>query len=230
MSIKAVIFDLDGTLVERSLNDSEAFHKILEQKGLQLPVGEVKRAYCEVTRKWGHTFLDQRGKISRLEYHRLWCFHLLKVLGIEDHNEDIVREVTDGWINVSGITARRGAKLMLTDVRCKRLKTGIVSGNYEEEIRTMLEIAGLDEVFFDVVVGTDTIKKRKPDPEVFRYALRELGVKPEETMYVGDDLESDYKAAERVGMKPFLIVKSEDGAPENVRKIRNLMSLIDYLD
>jgi putative hydrolase of the HAD superfamily len=230
MSIKAVLFDLDDTLIERSLSVPETFHKILNRRGIQVPIKEIEQALLEVKKDLEDAFEEQYGKIPLLEFHNTWNFHVLKALEIEDPDGDISREAYEQWINLGGIEVCPDAKSTLTTLRHKGIKTGIISGGYEEEIQKMLEAVGLDESLFDVIVGSNTIKKRKPDPEVFRYALRVLGIEPEEAIFVGDDLERDYKAAKRVGMKPFMIVKTENTTSGNVRKIKSLMSLIDYLD
>ena len=230
MSIKAVLFDLDATLTERSLNDSETFYRILEQKGIEIPVEEVKQAHLKVKRELGDKGEEQRGKIPLLEFYSMWNTRILKVLGVEDSDGKILREIDDRWIDICGMKVYPDTKPALVSLRCKGLKIGIVSGNYEEEIRKMLDTAGLDRTFFDIIVGADTIKRRKPDPEVFRYALRQLEIEPQEAIYVGDDLERDYRSAERVGMNPLLIMRSDIAVQEEVRKIKSLVSLVDYLD
>jgi len=230
MSIKAVLFDLDETLIERVFEDPETFHKILGQKRIQISVGEVEKAFIEVKRELGDTFEKQHGIVSLSEFCNLWIFHILKTLRIEDREGDITREISSRWMDVSSIKIYPDVRPVLTALKAKGLKTGIVSGAYEEEIRRMLEIGGLDEELFDVIVGSDTVKKRKPSPEIFRYALNQLKIKPEEAIYVGNDLERDYKATEGMGMIPFLIVRSENTVLEDLREIRSLMSVMDYLD
>ena len=109
------------------------------------------------------------------------------------------------------------------------MKTAIVSSIYEQEIEKMLDMGGLDRGLFDVIVGADTIQRKKPDPEIFQYALENLGIRPEEALYVGDDLEKDYRAAEIVGMIPLFLARREDDVPGDVRRITSLRSVIEYL-
>lgn len=225
--IKSVLFDLEGTLVERSLTDPEAFHRILERKGLKVSVEEVRKAVHEVKNEIGDAIEEQCGKIPSLEYHNLWNTNILKILRIEDNDKSILKEVNDRWMYICDMTLRCDARSILSILRTKKLKTGIISGIYEEEISKILHIVCLDEALFDIIVGSDTIQKRKPNPEVFIYALKKLGIEPHEAIYVGDNVEKDYKVAERVGMTPLLI--GSEGATE-IRKIENLMSIVDYLD
>ena len=225
--IRSVLFDLEGTLVERSLDDPETFHRILERKGIPISVEEVVHAVHKVKIEIGDAIEEKCGKIPRLEYHSLWNTNILKVLKIEDHDKSILREVNDRWMYICDMNLRSHARSILTTLKTRKIKTGIISGVYEEEIKKILHIVNLDEAIFDIVVGSDTIQKRKPDPEVFFYALKKLGIEPHEALYIGDSVEKDYKVAEKVGMTPFLIGTAE-GTTE-MRKIENLMSLVDYL-
>ena len=85
---------------------------------------------------------------------------------------------------------------------------------------------------FDIIVGADTIKKVKPDPDAFRYALRELKVRPEETLFIGDNIDADYRGAEEVGIKALLIERREVDSKKTrgLRTITNLKEIFRYLE
>lgn len=63
---------------------------------------------------------------------------------------------------------------------------------------------GLDP-YFDLILGSDDIGLKKPDPAFFRYALEQLGIKPEEAIMVGDRLENDIRPAKSLGMKTIWV-------------------------
>ena len=92
----------------------------------------------------------------------------------------------------------------------------------------VLEKANLEKETFDIIVGVDTIKKVKPNPDVFKYAISKLNVKPEETIFVGDNLEADYKGAENAGIHPLLIDRTEKQS--DLRTIRNLKEILSQID
>ena len=98
----------------------------------------------------------------------------------------------------------------------------------EEEIKEICNDVGLTR-FFDVIVGVDTVKVAKPDPHIFYYALGTLGITPGEAVYVGNDVEKDYKGSQKVGMHPLLIVR-ETKMSEPVNYLKNLMELLDFVD
>ncbi len=57
--------------------------------------------------------------------------------------------------------------------------------------------------YFDAIVLSFEAGVTKPDEKIYRIALRNLKVKPEEVLFVGDDFENDVKVPRRVGMKTF---------------------------
>lgn len=95
-----------------------------------------------------------------------------------------------------------------------------------------MERAGLQERMFELILGADSLEAMKPDPEAFRYALKKLGVKPGEALFVRDDVEADYKAAEKAGIKAVLILRTEDSTVEicGLRVITTLKEVLECID
>jgi putative hydrolase of the HAD superfamily len=115
---------------------------------------------------------------------------------------------------------------MLKELRGK-YKLGIVSNfAIPECVFDLLKADGLDG-FFDVVVVSAAINKRKPSPEIFQDALKTLGVSVEEAVFVGDTIDSDIEGAKAVGMRAVYIErrlqKSEKVCPD--RTIKKLSEL-----
>lgn len=226
MSIKAVFFDLGDTLIESSSSAFETFQKILKTQGVYVSVEEVENAFTAAREELGDKFEQLIGRIPSSEFYRMWDSCVLKALRITD-NGDLARIIHEQWSTTIKIMMFPDVKPTLTILKGKGIKTGIISNAYEEEIREICEGVGLDELFFDIIVGSDTAQKAKPDPEIFTYALRKLKITPEEAIFVGNDLEKDYNGAKRAGMNPFLIVRGDAETPEPVTYIRSLRDLID---
>jgi putative hydrolase of the HAD superfamily len=104
------------------------------------------------------------------------------------------------------------------------LKLGLISTAYEEDITAIFERANLEKSFFNIIVGANTIKKEKPHPDVFKYALRKLKVKPEQALFVGDHVDNDYKGAAAVGIHALLIQR-ENRSPDNIPDLNRVNSL-----
>jgi putative hydrolase of the HAD superfamily len=112
------------------------------------------------------------------------------------------------------------------------LKLGLISTAYEEDIDAILERAGIAKGLFDIVVGVNTIKKEKPHPEVFRHALSRLNVEPDETLFVGDHVDIDYKGARAVGIHALLIEREHRSTEEasDLERIISLQEIFKLID
>jgi putative hydrolase of the HAD superfamily len=124
---------------------------------------------------------------------------LLRELGVEDADAfmDAEHEV---WLPAH--EALGSAQAMLSSLRSRGIKTGVVANSWPDPARLLradverLGLAGL----LDVIVFSEEVGFRKPQPEIFLHALEQLGVQPENAMFVGDRLDTDVQGAARVGM------------------------------
>ena len=95
---------------------------------------------------------------------------------------------------------------------------------FKKDLEHVLEKLRLKK-WFDVVVGIDSCNSAKPAKEIFLHALTKIGVQPHEALFIGDSVETDYKGAMNVGIKPFLIDR-EGKIPSPYNKITSLTELL----
>lgn len=213
MKIKAILFDMDGVLV-----DSEHFHcksyiKALEKYGIYLTEEEY---FLEWTRqgKGIRDFLIKRGiklnaeeirEVKREIYHQMLREHLKPMEGMRE----------------------------LLDELDKTFKLALVSSSYKVDIELILELTKLEK-YFDCIVAKDDVSKIKPDPEAFLLAAKKLNVRPEECIVV-EDAEKGVIAAKKGGMKciaiPCKYTMDNDfsGANTVVRNVQELKKRIYFL-
>ena len=146
-------------------------------------------------------------------------FKLYERYGMEDQSifDKFIKSVhkkLDYKILASGVAAYRRVKFgylatyphtreTLIKLKEKGLKLGIVSDAPVKQ--AWLRLAELNLVdFFDVVIAMEDKKKMKPHAMPFRKALKELKMKPEEILFVGDNPMRDILGAKKVGMKTAL--------------------------
>ncbi len=100
-----------------------------------------------------------------------------------------------------------GAKEMLEDIQARGYSIGLISdvawGLTSDFPMRDMKHYGLDEFFDDFVFSTD-VGIRKPNPRIFKLAMFNIGAKPEESIYVGNNLQADIKGALNVGMTAVL--------------------------
>jgi HAD superfamily hydrolase (TIGR01509 family) len=178
-------------------------------------------AFLNAEKEWRERGLfSSFGRIDRDTYWLRWDALVLKHLGIGE-DEELTETVQSKWDLFVDSVLYPEVRTVLSELKARGLKIGLISNIYKEGIRADLEKAGLRTSIFDVVVGVDAVGHMKPHPDIFKYALHRLSVKPEEAIFIGDDVEADYKGAKDVGLHSVLIDRAEKQHTD-VNAIKNL--------
>ena len=226
MTIKAVLFDLGGTLLDFDIeHPAEIFQIILASLGISKSLDEIKTVWLKAEKDTNLPSLF--GKLPPEEWGEKWNSLVLKHLGIEESAE-LHNYFHSKWNDSISFTLYPDTKDVLKELQQRGLKLGLVSNGYEEDIHFFLERAGIENTTFDAIVGVDTVQCNKPHQDIFKYALRKLNARTEEAMFVGDDVELDYKGAENVGMYALLIDRTEKQC--DLRTIKNLREILSQID
>jgi putative hydrolase of the HAD superfamily len=116
----------------------------------------------------------------------------------------------------------------LNKLKNKGLILGLIS-NIDSDIVPLFHKLGLTPLL-QVVVTSQEAGYSKPQPEIFREAIRQAGVRAEEAIYVGDQYQVDVIGATKAGMQGILLDRGGffKEATENL-KIRNLHQLLEHL-
>lgn len=189
--LKAIIFDLDNTLIDfmkMKRRAIEAAIPAMIDAGLDISIDEASKLIDGI-------YLEQG-----IEYQQVFDLLLQKVNNRVDHK-----------ILASGIVAYRRAReaaltpyphvySTLVHLTKMGMKLGIVSDAPVKEAWMRLAYLNFHS-FFDAVVTFDETGERKPSPVPFNTILSKLSVKPEEALMVGDWVDRDIVGASRVGMK-----------------------------
>lgn len=223
MKIRAVLFDLGNTLV-RTWNPEVIYQNVLASLGIDRSVEELEKAIAKTEEEFKESSYRSRyGKVTYVEYWERWDAQVLTYLGISGE-ENLAKQVKTRWFDHANCVTYPDTIVTLNRLNQMGLKLGLISTAYEEDIDAILERVGLAKELFDVVVGVNTVKKEKPHPDVFRYALSKLCVRPEEALFIGDHIDNDYKGAEAVGIHALLIER-EDRSTEDASDLERIRSL-----
>jgi len=101
-------------------------------------------------------------------------------------------------------------------------KIGLISNHIEEWLREFLKRGGLDKLFDSIIIPT-AIGIKKPDAEVYFMALSSLDLKPEEVVFVSDELTDDLVSAKGCGIKTvWYLPNHEDSRKQREIEIAKL--------
>jgi len=220
---------MGDTLIKYDVDTfEEVFQRILISLGISRSLDEIKIAFLNSEREAKDiNLLSSFGKIKCEEYWHQWDSLVLKHLKITD-NEGLGRIVQSSWFDFVDSTLYPEVKEVLSELKQRGLKVGLISNGYEEEINLILEKADLEKTTFDIIVGVDTIRQTKPNPDIFKYAISKLNVKPEEAMFVGDSVEADYEGAENAGIQALLLDRTGRNQSD-LRIIKNLKEILSQI-
>ena len=185
----AVLFDLDGTLLDRA-SSLKAF--LAEQH--RRFAGRLGAAELET---WRSRFLalDQNGHVRKSVVYPA----LLSEFGGEPETaSELLEDFRHG--SSKHACSFPGMAQTLLALRERGLKLGIVSNGETAFQRRNIGALGL-EPLVDVILISEAEGLRKPDAAIFRRAAKRLEVKPGQCLFVGDNPEADILGAHRAGMK-----------------------------
>jgi phosphoglycolate phosphatase len=208
--IKAILFDVDDTLIKTFDTKKEALKDIGRKfYGVELSDKDI-RAH------WGRPIREL----------------LNSLYGNVDLEEAFGRYVKERENYPT--SAYEGTLSTLREL-AKDYLLGIVTTKSKRYMKDDFDIAGIPEDLFFIIQTEEESKVHKPDPEVFNYVLDHLekkGIKKSEVLYVGDTL-SDYYAARDAGLQFYGIaertISKSEFEEQGARTITNLSELLTLL-
>lgn len=174
-----IIWDMDGTLVASAMVVPDAFIEVVTRLG------------CTPPDRDGVVALYDTGSPRTM---------LGQMLGRDGTDEDaaLYHEVLRG--RSDEVRVHDGIETVLSEVRRRGVPQAVFTGNSRQAAQILLEGTGLRS-HFDIVVGGNEVESPKPAPDGVLKAARELGLDPQNCLYVGDS-PLDVGAAEAAGASP----------------------------
>lgn len=208
MPVKAVLFDMFDTLVIIEKNHAfyspslKRAHRFLVTNGVDLRFNVFRDAYIKAR---DALYAEADAKLEEPHFN-CRISNALESLGYLDVKHEVIVGTTNEFCEefMKYVRIDEHTKSALEKLHGK-YKLGIVSNfAIPECVDKLLTKHGL-EAFFDVVVVSGAVNKRKPSPEIFERALEKLCVNAEDTVFVGDTVDADVIGAKTAGMKAVFI-------------------------
>ena len=209
--IKALIFDLDNTLIDRR----RAFKEMLEVKFSELCDNpKLVEEMVKDTLLW-----DDNGTVTRDISLGNWAKKYHYDLGI-------AKKIGDDWSNESGKIAYLypDVKSTLNKLKEKYIIAILSNGNTASQRRKLETINIYNLIDYSLVSGETSFKK--PEKEIFDLVLNDLKIKADETVYIGDTYKIDVVGARNANIKPIYIDRFNE-THDDVYTIHEISDLLN---
>ena len=197
--MKAILFDLDGVLIDSMDVWYKALFNVLKKRfGKKISLGEFRDKF------WGKEIEEN-----------------LQALGLD---KGLSKECVDNFmLLLDEIQSCDGSKSFIQELKKWDILLGVVTNTPRYAAFKVLENLGMKK-FFDVILGREDVKKGKPDPEMIQKACSLLGVSPDDTLLVGDTA-SDVKAGMLAGCRVAGIEVDADIKVKDLISLKKILSL-----
>ncbi|MGM2769968.1 HAD family hydrolase [Bacillus sp. PGP15] len=211
MSYKAMLFDLDDTLLDRDKAVDNFFLLVLE------------KCYEDVSDTVKNTMLQKFKEYDKREYGISDKTIVLDSLFDEfapkyrlPHNyiQDFWNENFPKCFSIDQNTIH-----FLNQIK-KQFKVGVITNGSTQRQKAKIFNTNLNK-YFETIIISEEVGFSKPDKRIFELALNKLNVQPENTLFVGDDLEKDIAGPQNVNIK---------GVWFNPQKIKNTTQIQPYAE
>lgn len=200
MSIKAVLFDMDGVLI-----DAKEWHYVALNKALELFGMSISRLDHLTT----FDGLPTRKKLQMLSLDRELPYELHEF--INNIKQQYTMELVHSQCKPVFIH-----EYALSNLKSQDYKLAVCSNSVRNSVLAMMEKSGLS-IYLDYVVSNEDVQNGKPDPEMYVKAMNYFSLQPEECLIVEDN-ENGIKAAKSAGGHLLVVKDIAEVNLENISK------------
>lgn len=189
-NIKAILFDLDGTLFETAPELAEAVNLMLKDLEMaELKTNEIKRFIG----RGAENLIKQSIEVSSKKDPTLVYANAEKLFA---HHYSLIS---------ANSLMYEGVEKSIIDLKAKDFLLGCVTNKPAIYTEALMNHSRLSD-FMDIIVSGDTTEKKKPDPLPILHALNQLNIEPKDAIMVGDsvvDIEAGFEAGTYIFTVPY---------------------------
>jgi putative hydrolase of the HAD superfamily len=202
--IKAILFDAAGTLFFLTKTVGDHYAYVGREVGLNLDAQQLERAFHSTWQQ-----MPRRPAIDgpRENDDKGWWRELVARVfdqvapSLSELDRDNFFEIAYEHFAEAGVWQLYPEVLEVLEQLRPRFQLAVVS-NFDARLRFILQHLGVSKYFSYIFVSSE-LGADKPDPEIFRRAVKVMHLDANEVLHVGDDPERDWKAAKEAGLLVF---------------------------
>lgn len=192
-----VFFDLDHTLWDFEKNSALTFEKIFEQNGVNIDISTFLEVYAPINLEYWKLYREEQVTKAELRYQRLK--KAFDRLGIYV-TDDVINNLSVHYIeHLSTFNHIIPGTIDILDYLKPNYRLHIITNGFEEIQEKKMRTSNIRD-YFQVIVNSEMAGVKKPNPKIFKLALNQAQVEPENALMIGDSLEADIIGAKNLGI------------------------------
>lgn len=225
-NITNIFFDLDHTLWDFDKNSALTFQRIFEEQKISLSLDSFLEIYIPINLDYWKLYREEKITKEELRYQRLKNSFDKLDFNVKD---ELIHVISEDYIKYLPYNNHllEGA-IELLEYLSSKYKLHIITNGFEEVQNIKLEKSNIAH-FFNVVVTSESVGVKKPNPRVFEFALREANTIAEEAVMIGDSLEADIYGALSLGINPIYLSEKDENNTDKFRTVKSLLDIKQYL-
>tara|TARA_B100000809_G_C15031634_1_gene492202 strand:+ start:361 stop:1044 length:684 start_codon:yes stop_codon:yes gene_type:complete len=227
MKIQHVFFDLDHTLWDFEKNSELSLKKVFDKQNVTIDLNQFLEIYKPLNIKYWKLYRNEEVTKKELRYGRLKNTFDALNYAISDN---LINIIAAEYINfLPDFNHLFEHTFEILDYLKDKYQLHIITNGFEEIQTKKMETSNILR-YFDVIVTSESVGVKKPNPKVFNFALEKANAKSSTSIMIGDSIEADIEGALSVGMKA-IHVNFEDKKVDNFNfnSINSLRDIKYYL-
>ena len=224
--IKHIFFDLDHTLWDFDKNSALAFESIFVKNKIDISVDEFLEVYIPINTQYWKMYRESRVTKEQLRYGRLSKAFKSLQREIDDH---LINRLSDDYIDhLPHHNHLFDNTVEVLEGLSKNYVLHIITNGFEEVQTLKLKNSGIEK-YFATVTTSESVGVKKPNPKIFKAAMRSAGALYSESLMIGDTYEADIVGALAVGMRAICFNYHKDKLADEILVIDKLIELQRYI-
>ena len=219
--IRAILFDAAGTLFYLTKTVGDHYAYVGREVGLDLDAHQLERAFHVAWKQ-----MPRRPAIDgpRENDDKGWWRELVGRVfdqvapSLSELDRDNFFEIAYEHFAEAGVWKLYPEVLDVLEQLRERFQLAVIS-NFDGRLRLILQNLGISKYFAHVFISSE-LGADKPDPEIFRRALKVMHLDADEVLHVGDDPERDWKAAKEAGLLVFQLDRPKNSLRDLLTTLR----------
>lgn len=225
-NIKDVFFDLDHTLWDFDRNSRLAFKRVFDKSGIDLDLPRFFEVYEPINFQYWKLYREERVTKQQLRRGRFKDAFVHFNMKLSNKQLD---ELATSYIDELPINNYLfdGTKDLL-EYLVGKYRLHIITNGFGEVQHLKLKNSGI-EGYFETVTTSEEVGVKKPNPAVFKRALRKANAEPKTSIMIGDTFEADILGAEGVGMETLFFNYRAETVPAKYVLVDSIIEIKNHL-